>query len=87
MFEYLLSHWQNCLERIGGIALLEDVCHWGQTLGFQKPETFPVSSPTFVYGTTFKLSSTVPMPCLPAPMIFTMMFIDSETVSHQYIFV
>lgn len=66
-----------------GIALLEDVCHWGQALGFQKPMQFPVSSLPLVYGTKFKLSATVPMPCLPAPMVFTMMVIDSETISHQ----
>lgn len=31
-------------EGLGGIALLDDVCHWVQTLRFQKPKPFPFKS-------------------------------------------
>lgn len=29
MFEYLVSSWWSCLGRLRGVALLEEVCHWG----------------------------------------------------------
>ena len=29
-------------EGLGGMALLEEVCHWREVLGFQKPKPTPV---------------------------------------------
>jgi hypothetical protein len=33
IFEYLVPNWWNCLGRIRGVALLEEVCHWEWALG------------------------------------------------------
>lgn len=27
--EYLVTSYLNCLEKLGGVVLLEEVCHWG----------------------------------------------------------
>ena len=36
MFEYLVSVDRTLWEGLGGVALLEEVCHWLQALRFQK---------------------------------------------------
>lgn len=33
----------NCLEGLGGVPMLEDICSWGWTLRFQKSTPGPVS--------------------------------------------
>ena len=41
--EYLVTREWNCLEGLvglGGVALLEEVCHWGWTLRFQTPRAW-----------------------------------------------
>ena len=37
MFEYLVPVGGTVLEGLGGVALLEEVCHGGGALRFQKP--------------------------------------------------
>lgn len=42
IFEYLVPSWQNCLKRLGDVALLEELCHQGQTLRFQNSFAMPL---------------------------------------------
>ena len=56
----------NIWEGLGGVVLLEEVCHWGWDLRFKKPTSFPVSSLGFCLSVTRELSATASAPCLPA---------------------
>ena len=47
-----------------GVALLEEVCHWGWALRFQKPMPGPTSLPA-AWRVDVTLSSASPAPCLP----------------------
>ena len=38
-----------CLGRLGGVVLLENMCHWGRVLRIQIPIPFPVSSLCLVF--------------------------------------
>lgn len=42
------SRW-NHLGRIGGVALWEEVFHWGMVLGFQKTHRIPSDSLVFMF--------------------------------------
>ena len=50
-----------------GVALLEEVCHWGWALGVSNAQVRPSVSlfllPVFLYA---ELSATSPLSCLPA---------------------
>ena len=48
MFEYLVSVGGIDWEGLGGGALLEEVCHWGQALRLQKVGAIPNASWLFL---------------------------------------
>jgi hypothetical protein len=53
---------KTVLEGLEGVAFLEYMCHWGQTLRFKKkkPKTCPIffcASLTLAYGSTYELSA------------------------------
>ena len=47
-----------------GVVLLEEVCHWGWDLRFQKPRPGPVSLSLLPVLGCITLT-TIPAPCLP----------------------
>ena len=50
-------------EGLGGVALLKEVCHWGQTVRFQKLTQVPVSSPCLIdFVSICELSVTASVP-------------------------
>ena len=74
-------------EGLGGMALLEEVCHWRWVLRFQKPMLFHLALFASLSASHLwircKLSATIPAPRLPATTYSAMMVMDSpsETVS------
>ena len=48
------------------VVLLEEVCHWGWALGFQKPTAGPVLLSQLPAHPYVELSVTSPVPCLPS---------------------
>lgn len=65
-FECLVTREWNYLKELEGMALLEEVCHSGQALRFQKPKPNPVllSLPA-AYSSYGELAATFPAPGLP----------------------
>lgn len=49
-----------------GVALLEDMSHWGQALEFQKSKPGLAISLPAAYGSNREFSATFPEACLPA---------------------
>ena len=66
IFECLVSRKWHYLKGLGGVALVEEVCHWGWALVFQKhmpsPESLSLPAPV---DPDAELSATSPAPCLP----------------------
>lgn len=53
----------NAWEGLGGVALLKEVCVWGQTVRFQKLTQVPVSSPCLIdFVSICELSVTASVP-------------------------
>ena len=48
-----------------GVALSEEVCHWGWVLRFQKLKASPMAD-SLPADQDVELSATFPAPCLPA---------------------
>lgn len=56
---------RNTSEGLGGVALLDDVCHWGWALGFQKLKLGPVALSFLLPGNLgLELSATSAALCL-----------------------
>jgi hypothetical protein len=79
ILEYLIPNWLDYLKRIrGGVAVLEEVCHWGKSLRFWNATPFSVSSVTLVLNQD--TCSQLLLQCsawLPAAMLCSMMGMGS----------
>ena len=84
VYKYVVPNWQCFGGGIWGIWHWKYICHWGQTLVFQKSTSFPTSSLGLVLmnqdtSSQLLLHAYLP-PCMPACLLvrfFTMMVMSS----------
>jgi hypothetical protein len=70
MFECILPVCEAVWEGLGGVALLEEVCHWGRLEGFKSPCYSQLESSVSVFVSVFVspfLPSSLP-PFLPSSL-------------------
>jgi hypothetical protein len=64
-------------EGLGGVALLEEVCHYGVVFEVSKAHTVPTGSSLTLLWIRCKLSTSATALCLPAAVLPTMMVMDT----------